>query len=213
MKIIAVGAHLDDIELACGGTLAKAVQNGHQVKMVVMTDSAYTNFDGKVLRTKAEALAEGLAAAKALGITDVEILDFPIKDVPYNSKTVEAIDKIFTEYDPELIFAHWTADTHQDHHRTALATISAARYKNNIIMFEPFPPSGRSYVPFRPQIYSDISGVMDTKIESLKQHESQYKKYGENWIEAMVGRARLRGFESNNKYAEVFEIVRFDLNL
>jgi LmbE family N-acetylglucosaminyl deacetylase len=44
MKILAIGAHLDDIELACGGVLAKAVRNGHEVKMVVMTNSAYENF-------------------------------------------------------------------------------------------------------------------------------------------------------------------------
>ena len=39
MKIIAIGAHLDDIELACGGTIAKAVKKGHEVKMIVLSQS------------------------------------------------------------------------------------------------------------------------------------------------------------------------------
>lgn len=213
MKILAVGAHLDDIELACGGTLAKAIDNGHVVKMVVMTESDYKNFDGKTLRTKEEASEEGRAAAKALGIKDLEILNFPIKDVPYNSKSVETLDKIITTFNPDLILTHWNFDTHQDHRNTSLATISAARYKNNILMYEPFPPSGRSYAPFNPQIYVDVSKSMDKKIESLKKHESQHKKYGDNWIEAARGRARLRGFEIYSEYAESFEVIRYNLDL
>lgn len=211
MKILAVGAHLDDIELACGGTLAKAIQKGHKVKMLVMSDSSYTNYDGKVLRTKKEGLLEGTAAAKKLGVTDLQILDFPTKDIPYDSTVVGAIDAIIDKFNPDLIFGHWTYDTHQAHMHTALATISAARNKNNIFMFEPFPPSGRSYAPFRPQVYVDITETIDKKIKSLKEHKSQHKKYGKNWIDATLGRARLRGFESGCKYAEVFELVRYNI--
>ena len=47
MKILAVGAHLDDIEIACGGTLAKAIKNGHCVKVLIMSKSGYTNKEGK----------------------------------------------------------------------------------------------------------------------------------------------------------------------
>ncbi len=213
MNIIAFGAHLDDIELACGGTLAEAVKKGHKVKMVVMTDSAYRNFDGTVLRTKEEAYEEGMAAARALGVTDLQILDFPIKNVPYNAESVEAIDKIITEFKPDQVYTHWIFDTHQDHKNTAYATISAARRHNNILMYEPFPPSGRSYYPFRPQIYCNISNSMKEKLLSIKEHKSQYLKYGEDWVEAIEGRARMRGFESYCKYAEVFELVRMELPL
>lgn len=213
MNILAVGAHLDDIELACGGTLAQAVKRGHRVKMVVMTDSAYTDFDGTILRTKEEAEAEGKAAATALGVSDLVILDFPIKNVPYSSQTVEALDKIMREFLPDQIYTHWIFDTHQDHKNTAYATISAARRHNNIFMYEPFPPSGRSYYPFRPQIYSDITDSLKEKLLSIREHKSQYQKYGEDWVEAIEGRARMRGFESYYKYAEVFELVRMDLQL
>ena len=51
MKILAVGAHLDDIEIACGGTLAKAIENGHDVKVLIMSRSGYTNKEGKVQRS------------------------------------------------------------------------------------------------------------------------------------------------------------------
>ncbi len=213
MNILAIGAHLDDIELACGGILAKAVKEGHKVKMVVMTDSSYQNFDGTVLRTVDEAMTEGRAAAAKLGVTDLVVLNFPNKNVPYNGSTVEALDQIMSEFKPEYIFTHWVFDTHQDHKNTAQATISAARYMYNIFMYEPIPPSGRSYHPFRAQVYFDISDTIDQKLESLKEHRSQHAKYGERWIEAIEGRAKIRGFENGCKYAEAFEAVRVSLKL
>lgn len=213
MKILAIGAHLDDIELACGGTLAKAVKNGHTVKLVVMTDSAYTNFDGTVLRTQDEAFQEGMSAVEKLGIKDLVILNFPIKNVPYNGSTVEALDKIMSDFRPDYIFTHWVFDTHQDHKNTAQATISAARYMYNIFMYEPIPPSGRSYAPFRPLAYFDISDSITEKLDSLREHKSQHAKYGEQWIEAVEGRAKIRGFENGCKYAEAFEVVRLSLDI
>lgn len=213
MRILAVGAHLDDIELSCGGVLARAVKNGYQVKMLVMTHSAYTNFDGTVLRTKEEALREGIAAAERLGIKDLQILNFDTKRVSHGAESVEAIDKAISAFKPAYIFTHWVHDTHQDHRNTALATLSAARYQNNILMYEPFPPSGRSYAAFRPQVYVDITDTLEDKINSMKEHRSQYNKYGEDWVEAIIGRARMRGFESGYKYAEVFELARMDLRV
>ncbi len=213
MNILAIGAHLDDIELACGGTLAKAVKNGHRVKMLVMTDSSYKNFDGRILRTREEALVEGTKAANILGIKDLRILDLPIKYIPYNGDSVEKINEVIDDFKPDYIFTHWIHDTHQDHMNTALATISASRYKTNIFMHEPFPPSGRSYMAFRPQAYFDITETIEDKIMSLKEHKSQHDKYGDDWTDAVRGRARVRGFESGYKYAEVFEIVRTDFKL
>jgi LmbE family N-acetylglucosaminyl deacetylase len=212
MKILAIGSHLDDIELACGGTLAQAVKNGHEVLMLVMTKSDYTNFDGTVMRTEEEAKQESIDAATRIGC-HLKVFDFPIKNIPYDGSTVEAIDSVISGFKPDLIFTHWIHDTHQDHRNTGLATISAARRYNNILMYEPFPPSGRSYEAFRPQVYSDITNTLQVKIEALVAHKSQYVKYGEEWIEATKGRAKLRGYESGHSYAECFEIVRMDLKI
>lgn len=213
MKIIAIGAHLDDIELACGGTLAKAINNGHDVRMLVLSESDYTNFKGEVLRTKDQALTEGKKAAKVLGVDDLVILDNSTKDIPYHSRIVEQIEAEITDFQPDLIFTHWAFDTHQAHQGTALSTISAARRHSSILMYEPISPSGRSYVGYRPQLYIDISCSINQKLDSLKAHESQYEKYGENWIEAIEARARHRGFEGGYRYAESFEILRMGLTL
>lgn len=212
MKIMVVGAHLDDIELACGGTLAKAIAAGHSVKTLIMSRSGYTNYDGRVMRKNDDAVIEGTRALHVLGITDIEILDFPTKDIPYESTVIEAIDCRMAKYDPDVIFCHHPFDTHQAHVGVSHATISAARRKNTVFMFEPIAPSGRSYVSFKPQMYVDISEVMDKKIASLKLHATEYKKFGKDWITGVTCRAGFRGYEIGTQYAEAFEVLRLELD-
>jgi len=213
MRILAIGAHLDDIELACGGTLAKALVAGHQVKMLVMSKSGYSNYDGQIKRSNAIAVIEGINAARKLGITDIEILDFSTKDIPYHSKVVEALDKEISKFNPDVIFTHFVFDTHQAHEGVAKSTISAARRKNTIYMYEPITPSGRSYRAFQPQLYSEIGSYIENKIDALKEHKTEYEKYGENWIEGVKARARYRGYEMGKEYAEAFEILRAEFKL
>lgn len=213
MKILAVGAHLDDIELACGGTLAKAVDHNHQVKMIVMSESGYTNYDGRVMRTAQTAVEEGRKAAQILGVNDIEILDFDSKDIPYHYNVIEILDEKIQAYEPDVIFTHWVFDTHQSHEGVAKSTITAARRHNNIYMYEPIYPAGRSYVAFRPQMYIDIGGYEEQKLEALRMHKTEYKKFGKQWIEGTKARSSYRGYEMGREYAEAFEIVRCELQI
>jgi len=219
LKIMAIGAHLDDIEIACGGTLAKALESGHVVKMIVLSDSAYKNYDGDVVRTEEEAIREGREAASLLGVQDLEIHHFPSKDIPYDSIAVELLNSRFDEFKPDLILTHWTFDTHKSHQNTAFSTIAAGRYHTSILMYEPFPPGGRSYVAFRPQYYVDITAQIELKLNALRAHKSQYIHYGEeNWVEAVKARALFRGFDlirrqgNGTKYAESYEVLRLDID-
>ena len=213
MKIFVVGAHLDDIELACGGTLAKAIKSGHEVKVVIMSKSGYTNVNGEIQRKDDVAVQEGLNALHILGINDIEILDFPTKDIPFHSDVVNAIDLRMSKFDPDIIFTHHPFDTHQAHMGVSQATIAAARRRNTVFFFEPITPSGRSYIPFKPHLYVDVSDVIDFKIESLKAHVSEYNKFGaEDWIEGVRCRAGFRGYEIATKFAEAFEVLRLEMN-
>lgn len=213
MKILVIGAHLDDIEIACGGTLAKAVDGGHQVKALIMSRSGYTNKEGKVQREDDVAVKEGTKALQTLGIQDIEILGFPTKDIPWQSDVVNAIDVRMSEYNPDIIFTHHPFDTHQAHVGVSNATISAARRKNTVFFYEPITPSGRSYVAFKPDLYVDIEDVLDKKIEALREHRSEYDKFGaEDWIEGVRCRCGFRGYEIGKKYAEAFEILRVEMS-
>ena len=212
MKILAIGAHLDDIEIAAGGTLAKAIENGHKVKVLIMSKSGYTNKEGKTQRSDELAVKEGLNALHTLGIEDIEILDFPTKDIPFCSDVVNAIDICMSKYDPDMIFTHHPFDTHQAHEGVAKATIAAARRKNTVFFYEPIQPSGRSYVAFKPILYVDIESTIEKKIKSLRCHKSEYNKFGaENWVEGVKSRCGFRGYEIGKKYAEAFEVLRLEM--
>lgn len=211
MKILAVGAHLDDIEIACGGTLAKAIKNGHQVKVLIMSKSGYTNKEGGVQRSDNVAVEEGICAFHVLGIEDISILDFPTKDIPFHSNVVNQIDVCIDRYEPNIIFTHHPFDTHQAHVGVSNATIAAARRRNTVFFYEPITPSGRSYVAFRPQLYVDIESTIDLKIASLREHKSEYNKFGaEDWITGVHSRCGFRGYEIGKKYAEAFEVLRIE---
>ena len=213
MKIMAIGAHLDDIEIACGGTLAKAIESGHEVKVLIMSKSGYTNKEGKIQRSDEVAVKEGLNALHTLGLTDIEILDFETKDIPFRSDVVNAIDVRMSEFNPDVIFTHHPFDTHQAHEGVAKATIAAARRKNTVFFYEPITPSGRSYVAFKAQMYVDIESTLKKKIESLKCHTSEFNKFGaEDWVEGVRCRCGFRGYEIGKKYAEAFEILRLEMS-
>lgn len=213
MKIMAIGAHLDDIEIACGGTLAKAIESGHQVKVLIMSKSGYTSKEGKIQRSNEVAVEEGMSALHALGIQDVEILDFPTKDIPFCSDVVNSIDLSMSAFCPDIVFTHHPFDTHQAHEGVSKATIAAARRKNTVFFYEPITPSGRSYVAFKPTLYVDIESTLEKKIRSLKCHTSEYNKFGaEDWIEGVRCRCGFRGYEIGKKFAEAFEILRLEMS-
>ena len=213
MRILAIGAHLDDIELACGGTLAKAIEAGHEVKALIMSKSGYTNKEGSIQRSDDVAVQEGTEALQTLGIRDIEILDFATKDIPFCSDVVTAIDVRLSAFNPDIIFTHHPFDTHQAHEGVAKASIAAARRKNTVFFYEPIMPSGRSYVAFKPQMYVDITGVVDKKIAALKKHTSEYNKFGgDDWIDGVEHRCGFRGYEIGTKYAEAFEVLRMEMS-
>ena len=214
MKLLAIGAHLDDIEIGCGGTLAEAARKGWETHMLVLSHSDYVDLDGRVFRTDDQAMVEGRAAAGKLGKVELEILDFPTKQIPYDFHVVEAIEIPLRKIKPDVVLTHWPHDTHQDHRAASLASISACRYFNSILFYEPMTPSGRSYSPFRPQVYVAVSpDAVQAKRDSLLAHDSQYKKYGDIWLDAVIARGVHRGYEIGVGHAECYETLRWQWDL
>ena len=206
-NILAIGAHADDIEINCGGTVALHVKRGDNVLMLVIAEPFFTNYDGKVLRPRDVGDSEEKKAAEILG---AKVINLGFKDnrILYSVETIEAINKIIDQYKIDTIYTHWHHESNQDHSRTAHATISAARYIPNILMNEPMFPNGKTYESFRSQIYVDITSTFNLKMDALKCHKSQIEKFGNGFLEAIEGRARYRGYEMGCKYAESFEVIR-----
>lgn len=211
-SVVAVGAHADDLELGCFGTLALFKERGAQVTLVVMTTTPSIDHLGNAYRT--DGPTDVQAGARILGIDRAVTLAYRNNEIPYGVESIQELNRIFDERQADLILTHWVWDNQQDHQHTAKAVISAARHYSNIMMFEPNP--GRpavSTVPFRPSIYVDISAFLDLKLRAIRAHRSEYERLGgDQFFHMWESRARLRGAEIRTEAAEAFEPIKLVAN-
>lgn len=211
MNIAFIGGHYDDIEIAAGGTVFKYTEKCYPVIAVVTTSSDYTKYDGTVIRSKEQAEKEGKEALSALGVQTCYNLGFSTKDAPYCHEMVEEINRILDEENIDIIYTHHINDTHPSHSNTAKSVISAARYKNNIMMWEPTYPSNVAYrSSFKPLIYVDITSSFDKKVASLQAHKGELEQHP-FWMDLIQSVNRGRGIEIGCKYAEAFEPLKWEL--
>jgi LmbE family N-acetylglucosaminyl deacetylase len=200
VRIMFIGAHPDDIEPQAGGTIAKFTRAGHDVLIVVAV-----NTGGEISDTRKN---ESIQAAKILG-AKIKHLGLDQIDFRFDRKVVQTIDKVITDYNPDQIFTCWEYDSHQDHQAVSKSVLAACRKNDiNLLFYEPVIPGGLTPHGFESNYYVDISDTIDEKIMSVKAHESQISKYGDDWVEAVYGRSKMWGFQINVAYAEAFKAVK-----
>ena len=205
-KIMAIGAHPDDIEFGCSGTLVKHREQGDFVVYVCMTSTPSVDATtGKTIRSGVELKNEVECATETLGINVVEFLQFKDLHVPFSFDSVSSLEKLIKKYEIDTIYTHWAGDSNQDHIATFKTTMAAARYVSNVFCYEQIPIPRHTENPMTINYYSDITDTFDTKIKS------QYKKYkaaGFDVSKNLEIMAQYRGIEANCKYAEGFNIIK-----
>ena len=198
MRVLAFGAHPDDIEVGMGGAIAKYSKNKYDVLMVIATIP-----NEKEVRWK-----EAENAAKILG-AELLIVDIDPNKMVFSRELVRRFDKVTREYSPDIIYTQWNHDSHQDHVAVANAVIASTRKnKSSLYMYEQTIPGGIVPYGFRTQSFVDISEMIETKINSVMAHKSQVKINNEWWLYGIRGRAMYRGYQINVKFAEAFEVVK-----
>lgn len=210
-NILAIGAHPDDIEFGCYGTLKKHIDNGDTVTMVVMTQSdvvdSYTN---AVTRNKQESINESECSANLLG-ADLIFGPFTDTKIPFNGETVGFIEKIIKERNIDIVYTHWAGDTHQDHINTLNATMAAARFVKTVLCYEQVPLPRITTTHPVANYYVDITNTIETKLAACACHKSQIKKFqqnGHDMIENLKILAKFRGIQADVLYAEAFNVLK-----
>ncbi len=127
--ILAVGAHPDDIELGCGGTICKSIQADSKVVALYMTKGGKT-FDTNVR------MNESIKAMNILGVKDIYFENFPDTEIPDSYQAINCLEEYFTKYQPDIVLTHSVNDTHQDHRRVGWLAMSAFRNVAKILAFE-----------------------------------------------------------------------------
>lgn len=204
MNVLAIGAHPDDIEYGCGGTLTLYAQKGHDVYLFVATDGALGG-EAAIRRREQE------DSAVVMGVRKVFWGGYPDTEVPYNRELIVRVESVIRQARPTMIFVNSPDDTHQDHRNLAQAAVSATRYVPNFLFFE--VPSTQN---FTPNCYTNIDKVLDRKLASLEAHRSQVTKTNIEdltILELAVSCANFRGIQARVRYAEAFQSVRLLLDL
>ncbi len=194
--MLAVGAHPDDIELGCGGTVRAATSSGTKVIAVFLTKGEKSGDPETRCR-------ESRSALKLLGVKEVFFGDFPDTEIPCSPKAIDYLESIYEASKPELVLTHTTNDTHQDHRQVGWLSLSAFRNASTMLAFETPRVTGT----FNPVYFTDISDYVQDKWDALKFHVSQKDKRYLAY-ESMVNLSSFRGSQVGLKAAEAFEVIR-----
>lgn len=205
MRVLAIGAHADDIELGCGASLMKWAEAGHEVVIYVATRSGYAAPDGTVIRSDQDACAEAEAAAAVLG-AQLEIGPFATFGLSFgealNTTLVAQVDRIR----PDMVLTHWDGDTHPDHAALARSTLHACRRVPTVLCY-----ASNWYVgsrAFDPRMFVDVSGRIEAKIDLVALHRSEMARTQGVWGAWLREEAARWGRVAGVAEAEAFEVVK-----
>lgn len=222
MDILALGAHPDDMELFCGGTLLKYKAQGDKVFIALTTSG---NIGSNVHKSKEEIAAireqEQLEAAKMYD-AQVRFLGFDDEGLQDTSETRRAVLNAMRWADPDVIFTHFPGDPSTDHAVTSKLVSEMILSLPGKLVRADEPPIEKkpsvffwdtaAGINFLPEVYVDISEVVDQKVEALAKHKSQYAWMGvfepDNLSDFCRTLAKFRGSQAGCQYAEGFRAYR-----
>jgi LmbE family N-acetylglucosaminyl deacetylase len=202
LKVLCVGAHPDDPESGCAGSLIRYIQAGHAVTILYLTRGERGIRDKSLDESARIRTAESEKACSIIGARS-RFLGQIDGATEMTRPQVEAMTKVFSEEKPDIVFTHWPVDTHMDHQVASMLVIRACMAlgeRPHLYFFE--VDTGDQSQGFFPDTYIDVSAVLEKKKAALLAHASQD---GEGiWREHHEIIARWRGREAGVAAAEAF---------
>lgn len=221
VDILAIGAHPDDVELGCGGTLAKLISEGKKVAIVDLTQGELGTRGTNVTRAQ-----EAASASEILGISARENLKMKDGFILNSEEYQIQIVKMIRKYQPEIVLANAVDDRHPDHAKAA-KLVSDACFLSGLVKIETEldgenqkqwrPKQVFHYIQWKhitPDFVIDISNFMEKKIEACLAYKTQF--YDPNskepmtpiatkdFLESLTYRAQDLGRLSGVEFAEGF---------
>ena len=200
MKLLAIGAHPDDIEIFMYGFVASCKKRGDQIYMAVATDGAAGTID-KIKDLKGLRAKETIEGLKHLG--KPHFLELPDGKLSINVNAKEIIENYINQVKPDLILTHSPNDYHPDHRALSLYVSQTAGFKCPVVFADTLMG-----VNFIPDIYVDISDVFEDKKKAISFHKSQTP---EKFISAVSIWNRFRAAQCNGpelSYAEAYSFQK-----
>jgi LmbE family N-acetylglucosaminyl deacetylase len=185
-RVLALGAHCDDIEIGCGGTLLRllAAHPGLDVLWVVFCSSDVRAAEA---RASAGAFLRGALASR------IVVHGFRESFLPYTGPAVkEAFEALKKEFSPDVVFTHYREDRHQDHRLVSELTWNT--WRDHLILEYEIPKYDGDFGS--PNVFSPLSrGLLEKKIDLIVEHYPSQS--GRQWFTRDLLQAvpRIRGME------------------
>lgn len=195
-RVLAIGAHPDDVEIGCGGALAKHHAAGDVLHILTMSRGEA----GGEVNLRA---TEARAAAAMIG-AGLDIANLRDTHIAGGAETISIIEAAIEALNATHVYTHSMEDTHQDHRAIHAATVVAARGVPNVYCYQ----SPSSTVEFRPLRFVDITHVIDKKIDLIGAYKSQVGRMASLQPDVILSTARYWGRFAGYVLAEPLEIIR-----
>lgn len=207
MNILAIGAHFDDVELGCGGALARHARAGDQVYVYVATVSGFANHQNVTVRSSEIALREAQEAMRVLGVKELICGKFKTLEVEFVDALNIEILRIVEEKKIGQVYTHWTGDVHHDHQAVGRASLHGCRHVPRLLMYR--SNWYHSTRDFHGNFYADITDSWEAKEAAIRAHASEFERTGKKWIDFFRNEAENAGQRIGVRRAEVFEVVKW----
>jgi N-acetylglucosamine malate deacetylase 1 len=223
-SILVVAAHPDDEVLGCGGTIAKHVEQGDHVEVVILAEGITSRENSKNQAKQADSLSELRESAKKandlLGVKKLTLNRFPDNRMDSIDliEIIKYIEVIIIKCKPEIIYTHHAGDLNVDHRRTHESVVTASRVQpgcgiKTLLFFEiasstEWQTAG-SAPYFMPNWFVDISSTLDKKINALKAYDMEMREWPHpRSVRALQDLSRWRGTTIGAEAAESFMLGR-----
>jgi len=221
VNILAIGAHPDDLELMCAGTLARYAATGHKVIMCYATNGNMGHMTMPPSELAQLRMTEAKRAASTVG-ADFEWINLPDEWVFEDEDTRRVFVDVVRKHQPQVVITHSASDYHPDH-RAVYNLVFSATFLATVPQiggpFETLAAVPSIYCmdtlggfAFTPEQYVDITGVFDVKAKALAEHESQVRWLQEHdgidVLDWMRVTSEFRGLQAGCRYAEAFVLEK-----
>lgn len=222
-KILVVAAHPDDEILGVGATIAKHVDQGDIAECIILGEGQTSRFikrDEADLELIKDLHSDTLLAAKEIGYRDVHFSNLPDNrfDQVDLLDIVKIIENRIDEFQPNIIYTHYSGDLNIDHYQTFRAVLTAARpikpyCVKEIYMFETLSSTEWNFTSdirgFRPNVFIDVEKYFNKKHIAMKYYTTELCEYPHpRSLKAMELQAQKWGSVVGKNYIEAFELVR-----
>jgi LmbE family N-acetylglucosaminyl deacetylase/CheY-like chemotaxis protein len=195
VRVLAIGAHPDDVEIGCGGILLRHQANGDRICILTMSNGE----QGGVPSNRLDEITNVALRLKSKLIVG----NLPDTKITEGQESISFIKRAIDDFKPNVIYTHSTNDAHQDHRNVNRATMVAARGIPTIYCYQ----SPSATIDFRPGLFVDISEFITEKVNLISLYKSQLNR---EYLHEEVIRstAKYWGRFCNFKEIEPLEVIR-----